>query len=50
MKQYNVWFVVKPTGNKRCLVFEAHTAQEARNRFESMYGNTVIKVEKAKGE
>jgi len=50
MKQYNVWFVIKPTGNERCLVFEARTAQDARNKFESMYGNAITKIERVKGE
>lgn len=49
MKQYNVWFVIASTGNVRCLMFEAKTAQGARNKFASMYSNTITKVERVKG-
>ena len=47
MKSYKVWFVIKSTGHERCLVFEAKTAQDARNKFASMYGNTITKVERS---
>lgn len=48
MKTYNVYFIVAPTGNERCITYEAHTAKEARNKFESMFKNTVTKVERSK--
>lgn len=47
MKTYNVWFLIATTGRERCLQFEAHTAKDARNKFVSMYGNTITKVERA---
>ena len=49
MKQYNVWFLIASTGNERCLMFEAKTAQGARNKFASMYGNTITRVVRVKG-
>lgn len=46
MKTYNVYFVIASTGKERCIPYEAHTAKEARNKFEAMFKNTVTKVER----
>lgn len=48
MKTYNVYFLIASTGNEKCIAYEAHTAKEAKNRFEAMFSNTVTKVERSK--
>ena len=48
MKTYNVYFLIASTGNERCISYEAHTAKEARSKFESMFKNVVTKVERSK--
>lgn len=48
MKTYNVYFLIISTGKERFIPYEAHTAKEARNKFEAMFKNTVTKVERSK--
>ena len=48
MKTYNVYFLIASNGHERYLTFEARTAQDARNKFASMYGNAITKVERSK--
>lgn len=48
MKTYNVYFLIASAGKERSIAYEAHTAKEARNKFEAMFKNTVTKVERSK--
>lgn len=48
MKTYKVYFLIASTGNERCITYEAHTAKEARCKFESMFKNAITKVERRK--
>ena len=48
MKTYNVYFLITSTGRERFIPYEAHTAKEARNKFEAMFKSTVTKVERSK--
>lgn len=48
MKTYNVYFLIASNGHERYLTFEARTSKEARNKFMSMYGNVITKVERSK--
>lgn len=48
MREYKVYFLIASTGNERCITYEAHTAKEARGKFESMFKNAITKVERSK--
>lgn len=47
MREYKVYFLIASTGNERCITYDARTAKEARNKFESMFKNVITKVERS---
>lgn len=48
MKEYKVYFLIASNGHERFLTFEARSSKDARNKFMSMYGNVITKVERSK--